>query len=209
MELFAQPWWVNLLVLVPIAAYLSWRTSLHLPLNLLGALTLWSIAFGFLEATVVVYLRAIIGVLAGYDATFSAIARLSANLGQQPFVTLSRDLSVVEVWREGATMIMLLGVSILSSKGWRERSACFLWAFGVWDISYYLALRIMIGWPTSLTTPDVLFLIPRPWMAQIWFPLLVSSLTIVAVMISRSPVGKLKRLEKLIPPAKESPAEAG
>jgi hypothetical protein len=58
----------------------------------------------------------------------------------------------------------------------------------LWDISYYAGLWATIRWPTSLTQFDVLFLIPVPWVAQVWFPLLVSVLALIAVGLTRKPV---------------------
>lgn len=81
--------------------------------------------------------------------------------------------------------MMLLSVAMLAAARARERWALFLWIFALWDISYYAGLWATIRWPTSLTDLDALFLIPVPWMAQVWFPLLVSVLTLIAVTLSR------------------------
>jgi hypothetical protein len=67
----------------------------------------------------------------------------------------------------------------------RDRLAAFLWVFALWDITYYVTLHAAIGWPSSLTSPDVLFLVPVPWIAQIWYPVLVSALTVAAVLLAR------------------------
>ncbi|MGH7809446.1 MAG: hypothetical protein ACREP5_04120, partial [Candidatus Binatia bacterium] len=94
-------------------------------------------------------------------------------------------LLTVEIFREAATLVMLLSIALLSAKCWRERSAIFLWSFAIWDICYYLGLYLTVGWPPSLLSPDVLFLIPVPWLAQVWFPILVSALTMLAVVAVR------------------------
>jgi len=83
-------------------------------------------------------------------------------------------------------MIMLLSVALLAADSLRERCAVFLWAFAIWDIFYYAGLWATVRWPSSLLTPDVLFLIPVPWVAQVWFPLLVSALTMIAVVFARN-----------------------
>ena len=98
---------------------------------------------------------------------------------------LPQSLLTVEIFREAATLVMLLSIAFLSAKFWRERSAIFLWSFAIWDICYYLGLSLTVGWPPSWFTPDVLFLIPVPWLAQVWFPILVSALTLVAVLLAR------------------------
>lgn len=148
---------------------------------------LFGIAFGFGEAAVVVYLRAAVGLLPGYGGTLSDVGTLSAGIYQQVQILaqLPPSLMAIELAREAATMIMLACIAILAVKTLRERWAIFLWTFAVWDIFYYVGLWATVRWPLSLFTPDVLFLIPVPWLAQVWFPLLVSVLTMTVVMISR------------------------
>ena len=53
--LVAEPWWVNLAILVPLVAYLSWRRRpVTMNAEQLLVLGVFASAFGFLEATVVV-----------------------------------------------------------------------------------------------------------------------------------------------------------
>jgi hypothetical protein len=78
-------------------------------------------------------------------------------------------------------MIMLGGIALLAGRSAKEKGVVFLWTFAVWDIFYYVWLRLTIGWPTSLISSDVLFLIPAPWVAQVWFPILVSGLTALVI----------------------------
>jgi hypothetical protein len=40
----------------------------------------------------------------------------------------------------------------------------------LWDIFYYVGLKTLLGWPPSLFTWDVLFLIPVPWSAPVLAP---------------------------------------
>jgi hypothetical protein len=184
----AQPWWVNLLVLVPPVAYFSWRRN-RIPLalrQLIGGVV-FAAAFGFVEAVVVVYLRAAAGLLSGYQgAVFDA--RLSGDFYQQSsgMTQFPQSLLTLEVFREVATILMLLSVVFLSSATLRVRAALFLWVFAIWDIVYYAALWATIRWPLSLTDPDVLFLIPVPWFSPVWFPLLVSGLAVAAVLLTRT-----------------------
>ena len=194
--LFAQPWWVNLLTIVPFAAYYFWRKEgLVISGWTLAVSGLFGIAFGFVEASVVVYLRAAVGLLPGYGGTLSDVARLSADIYQQASLLgeLPKSLLVVELFRETATVIMLLGVAFLAVKSLRERLAMFLWIFAIWDIFYYVGLWATVRWPSSLLTPDVLFLIPVPWLSQVWFPILVSFLTLVAVAAARKRVKSFSR----------------
>jgi len=83
-------------------------------------------------------------------------------------------------------MIMLVSVALLAASSTSARWAAFLWIFALWDIAYYAGLWATVRWPSSLTDLDVLFLIPVPWVAQVWFPLLVSALTVLAIALSSS-----------------------
>lgn len=181
-QLFAHPWWVNLLILVPLVMFLLWRRDgLDLTPRKKLAIAGFALAFGFVEAAVVVYLRAALGDLPGYQGTLADIRRLAASSQQSPPVPFPQSLLTVEVIREAATMVMLISIAFLAAPRSRERWAAFLWAFAIWDITYYAGLWAMVGWPSSLKSTDVLFLIPVPWVAQVWYPLLVSVLTVLAV----------------------------
>jgi hypothetical protein len=85
---------------------------------------------------------------------------------------------LVEWGREVATLVMLASIAWLSGKNRLERFSCFLLVFGVWDICYYLGLKALLGWPPSLLTWDILFLIPIPWVAPVLAPVLVAALMI-------------------------------
>jgi hypothetical protein len=188
LQLWAQPWWVNLLILIPVATYfafrrkrrlLSWRTLL--------IIATFAVAFGFVEAAVVVYLRAAIGLLPGYAGNISDLQNSSHGYEQATSLAqFPQSLLVIETYREAATMIMLMGVTLLAASKTSARWAAFLWLFALWDISYYAGLWATVRWPTSLTDLDVLFLIPVPWIAQVWFPLMVSGLTVLAIGLSNS-----------------------
>jgi len=187
-ELLATPWWVNLLLLVPLAAYGAWRRQgLALKASTLLTTAVFGSAFGFLEAAVVVYLRAASGLLPGYAGTLADVRQLAKGVYQQPqsLPQLPQSLLTLELLREAATMIMLVAVALLSATSRRERCAAFLWTFAAWDICYYAALCATVRWPPSLSAPDVLFLIPVSWLAPVWFPLLVSTLAIAAVLLTR------------------------
>jgi len=173
-QLFAEPWWVNLLILVPLGAYYFWRRKgLALSREQLTFTALFGIGFGIVEAAVVVYLRIATGLI------YASPEEILSLLHVFPV-----HLFLIELLREIATISMLVAVAFLGAHALKERFALFLWAFAFWDIVYYVALWGMIGWPQSLTTPDILFLIPVPWLAQIWFPILVSTGTLCAVILS-------------------------
>jgi len=85
----------------------------------------------------------------------------------------------VEMVREAATLLMLLTVGMLAGRSWRSRLGYCAVAFGVWDISYYVFLKMICGWPRSVMDWDVLFLIPLPWWGPVLAPVLISLLLIL------------------------------
>jgi len=189
--LVAEPWWVNLAVLIPVGAYFYWRRStVPITVRQLIIVGVFAAGFGFIEASVVVYLRAAAGLLPGYQGTLADVIRssgLSQSIGQPQSVTeVPRSLLTLEVLREAATLVVLIAVALLASVKSRARIAVFLWAFAIWDTIYYAALWATVRWPHSIRDPDVLFLIPEPWFAPVWFPLLVSGLALLAVLLTRA-----------------------
>jgi len=191
--LVAQPWWVNLLVLVPPLAWFSWRRGgAHVTGRELAISGAFAAAFGFVEAVVVVYLRAATGLLPGYQGTLSDVVRMSGDFYVQSraISQFPKSLLTLEVSREAATILMLLSVAWFRSTSARARFAIFLWTFAIWDIVYYAALWTTVRWPRSLGDPDVLFLIPVPWLAPVWFPLLVSVLCLGVVFLARTAPSK-------------------
>ncbi len=187
--LVAQPWWVNLLVAVPPLAWFSWRRRGGVPLTWAQLIVsgVFAASFGFLEAVVVIYLRAAVGLLPGYQGTLSDVIRMSGQyyLQSQSISQFPKSLLTLEFLREAATILMLLSVALLTSANSRARAAVFLWTFALWDTVYYAGLWATVRWPLSLGDPDVLFLIPVPWLSPVWFPLLVSGLALAAVLLSR------------------------
>ncbi|MGO8759615.1 MAG: hypothetical protein ACLQG3_15970 [Terracidiphilus sp.] len=167
--LLAKPWWVNLLILVPaIPWFMSVWQKLSVGKGRLLAAALFGVAFGFVEAAVVVYLRAAAGLWPGPP---------------EKALTIPAALIWIECFREAATILMLAAVALFAGQKIKGKFVAFLWTFAFWDFFYYIWLRVAIGWPTSLFDSDVLFLIPVPWTAQVWFPLLVSGLTALGIWL--------------------------
>ncbi len=123
---------------------------------------LFAIAMGMLESAVVIYLRELY-----YKDGFGF-----------PLKIIPVSIARVETWREVATIVMLMAVGILSGKTRLQRFAYFLLAFAIWDLSYYGFLYVFLGWPESLLTWDILFLIPAPWVGPVWSPCLLCLLMI-------------------------------
>jgi hypothetical protein len=133
-------------------------------------LAIFGLAMAHFEGVVVVYLRKALGMLDS-DSNTESIEKIP-----------TRYLHI-EISREVATIVMLAVIAILTGNTWIERGVFFLWTFAFWDLFYYVSLYILIKWPPKLTTIDVLFLIPVPWIAPVWFPVGVSSLTIFVIAI--------------------------
>jgi hypothetical protein len=186
LQIWAQPWWVNLLVLIPLITYFAFRRKRRLlTWRQLIALAIFAGAFGFAESAVVVYLRAAVGLLPGYRGTLSDLQHSPEGYHQEQSLSqFPQSLLTIELYREAATMIMLVSVALLAASTISARWAAFLWIFALWDIAYYAGLWATVRWPASLADLDVLFLIPVPWVAQVWFPLLVSALTVLAIALS-------------------------
>ena len=181
-HLLAQPWWVNLLILVPVLAGIQFfRRGPQLSGRRLLAAALFAIGFGVVEGAVVVYLRGALSLLGG-GGPVPDTAQLNAILAS-PTPEMLR-LFKLEVAREAATILMLVTLALLAADRARERWAVFLWCFAIWDLTYYAALWAVLRWPGSLLTEDVLFLIPAPWVSQVWFPMLVSGATVVIVLVT-------------------------
>lgn len=136
----------------------------------LSLLAIFGIAMAHLEGVVVVYLRKALGIL---DVESN---KVSVDKFPKRFLN-------IEMTREAATIIMLAAIAYLAGTTWIEKGIFFLWTFAFWDLFYYLSLYILIKWPPTLKTIDVLFLIPVPWIAPVWFPVGVSSLTIIAIAV--------------------------
>jgi hypothetical protein len=85
----------------------------------------------------------------------------------------------VELLREFATLVMLFAVGVLAGRTWRARFGYAVIAFGVWDIFYYVFLKLICGWPHSWLDWDILFLLPIPWWGPVLAPVLISGLMIL------------------------------
>ena len=147
-------------------------------------ITAFAIAMGFLESAVVVYMREIL-----YPEGFGF-----------PLSPIPVSLAVTELLREVATMVMLVTIGILAAKRFSTGFAWFIYSFAIWDIFYYVFLKLLLGWPETLMTWDVLFLIPTTWTGPVLSPVLVSLTMILLAMViliyaERGKETRLHRLE--------------
>jgi len=133
-------------------------------------LAVFGIAMAHFEGVVVVYLR-------------KALGMLDSESNKESVEKFPKRYLNIEMTREAATIIMLVVIAYLVGNTWLEKGIFFLWTFAFWDLFYYVSLYILIKWPPSLKTIDILFLIPKPWIAPVWFPVGVSSITIAGIII--------------------------
>ena len=133
-------------------------------------LAIFGIAMAHLEGVVVVYLR-------------KALGMLDSESNKESIEKFPSRFLKIEMTREAATIIMLIVIAYLTGDSWVEKVVFFLWTFAFWDLFYYLSLYILIKWPPRFTTIDVLFLIPKPWIAPVWIPVVVSALTIIIIAV--------------------------
>ena len=88
-----------------------------------------------------------------------------------------------EIGREVATIVLILTTCWLAGRNRRQRFAFFLTIFAVWDIFYYVWLKVLIGWPATIMDWDVLFLIPVVWASPVLYPVLISLTLLVFAII--------------------------
>jgi hypothetical protein len=136
-------------------------------------------AMGFLEAIVVVYVRELY-----YPDGF-----------RFPLEMIPPKIFTIELVRELTTLIMLLGIGMLAGKTKTGKFAWFLFTFGIWDITYYIALKVFLNWPESLLTWDILFLIPVTWIGPVLAPVICSLTMILFGLLIIIPENKNKDIK--------------
>ncbi len=148
----------------------------------LTALILFAIAFGLVEATLVVYLRKAFGLETGLVQTsYSVLLDLGviAFLSPGDLIIPNKGFTVVEMIREIATIVMLITVARLAAQRPKQRLGAFLIVFAIWDIFYYVFLKILSNWPSSLMDLDVFFLVPVAWVGPVITPVVISILLLI------------------------------
>ena len=144
---------------------------------------IFAIAMAFIETLIVVYLRMLY-----YADGFN----FPLNFNMEAWVYS------VEWVREFFTIVMLVCIAMLAAKKFSVRFAYFLYSFAVWDIFYYVWLKVILDWPASLLTWDVLFLIPIPWIGPVLTPLLctVAMIAFALIIIHFKDEGRESRILK-------------
>jgi hypothetical protein len=136
-------------------AHLSYRATAF-------AIVAYAVAMAYVEAAVVAYLQS------------ALTGQIGATFPLRP-IDQTDGLIAIEAGREAATIVMIGAVGLLVGRSWLERLAWSAVVFGIWDIGYYAWLYVFSGWPPSLGTPDILFLLPVPWVGPVWSPIVVST----------------------------------
>jgi len=142
---------------------------------------IFGIAFGYIEAAVVVYLRAIFHP----DGFSFPLTNVGTILQQKP-------LLFTEIGREAATIVLIFTGAWLFGRNSRQRFAYFLTIFAIWDIFYYVWLKVLLDWPASIMDWDILFLIPTTWASAVLYPVLISITLLIfaAVILYRDARGR-------------------
>ncbi len=129
----------------------------------IGYLLLFALAFSYIEASVVVYLRH----LYYPDNITGPLFPISLQVTR---------VGIIELGRELATLVLLAALALATSSSLEELFAHFTFSFAAWNILYYAWLKLLIGWPASFKTWDVLFLLPTVWASPWWCPALVAAI---------------------------------
>jgi hypothetical protein len=124
----------------------------------------FAIAMAWVESASVFYIRSLVDRIEPYQAN--------------P-LPINDALGSVELWREASTLVMIAAVGLLAGRSWWQRAGYAAIAFGVWDIFYYVFLRIISGWPKTLLDWDILFLLPLPWWGPVLAPVSIAVLMIL------------------------------
>ncbi len=151
--------------------------------RILTALVLFGVSFGYVEAAVVTDLRAVYDPIHRHhhpdvdDGSLFPILTLEQlrAAGGRPLRLLG-----IEMVREAATILMLAGVALAATRRSSTWLAAFVLVFGLWDICFYVFLKVLIDWPGSLLEWDLLFLLPVPWAGPVLAPVGVAAVMIVA-----------------------------
>lgn len=142
--------------------------------------TVFSIAMGFLESTIVIYLRKIY-YPNGFDFPLKGF--------------IDPNILSIEWIREFFTIVMLITIGLLAGKTFYEKFAYFILSFAIWDIFYYVFLKVFLDWPASWFTWDLLFLIPWPWIGPVLAPLICTVLMISTYFLAINLIDKNVKLK--------------
>lgn len=142
----------------------------------------------------VVYLRHLLGASQTVINNGEVLLLLPGIAFLEPQTALkiinNSQLLTVEMFREAFTIVMLASIVWLSAKNIKSFFAFFFLAFGIWDIFYYVFLKLILDWPKSFFDLDIFFLLPVPWIGPVFVPILISAVLVVLSLIYLRKVSK-------------------
>ena len=141
-------------------------------LRRLCVVVVFSIAFAYIESAVVVYLREIFHP----DGFIFPLTDFGSILQH-------KKLLLTEIGREAATIVLIFTGAWLFGRNRQQRFAYFLIIFAVWDIFYYVWLKVLLNWPATIMDWDILFLIPVTWASPVLYPVLISITMILFALV--------------------------
>ena len=150
----------------------TFSESLKTTIKTFLIVVVFGIAFGYIEAAVVVYLRQIF-----YPDGFTFPLTVFGT------DALSRRILLTEIGREAATIVLIFTGAWLFGHNRGQRFAYFMIIFAVWDIFYYVWLKVLLDWPASIMDWDILFLMPVTWASPVLYPVLISATLIVFAVV--------------------------
>ncbi len=133
-------------------------------LRRLAIAIVFGVAFAYIESAVVVYLRVIFHP-DGFTFPLQAF----------DITPLGRRLLLTEIGREAATLVLIVTAAWFFGRTGQERAAWSLVIFAVWDVFYYVWLKVLLDWPALIMDWDILFLIPAIWASPVLYPVLASA----------------------------------
>jgi len=129
---------------------------------------IFAAAMAFVEAMIVYYLRKLY---------YHGSSLFPIN------ILIPASVIRLELVREIATIVMLLAVAFLVARKFKDKFAYFIYAFAVWDIFYYVWLRVTLHWPAHLMEWDILFLIPMLWASPWIIPVICSIIMLILAFV--------------------------
>jgi hypothetical protein len=143
---------------------------------------LFGIVFGYLEAATVVYIRLV------YEPIHQRLFPEREADDLFPLFSFEQwaregpaclQTPALEVGRELGTVAAVALVALAVGQSYRQWAASFFLALGVWVWSYYGWLKVMVGWPHSLSDWDLIFAAPLPWVGPVGAALTVGATMVV------------------------------
>lgn len=137
-------------------------------ISMLILIGLFAFTFGYNEAAISYYLK----------------VQEKNSEGQSTFLSATPEKTLkIEKLRELASLFIMIFVGMLTRGNAFRKFASFVYMFGIWDITYYVTLKRITGFPYSLFEWSILYLFPFPWMAPVIAPFIISIIGIIGAIL--------------------------